>query len=84
MGRSPRKNLLADPTVAIVALPLALGTESSSGAGAKAGLATAPVASALAAVLGGSNARRLGCPRGGRDSHRGGFPVTAAAVRASR
>ncbi|MFJ5884100.1 SulP family inorganic anion transporter [Kitasatospora cineracea] len=55
MGRSPRKDLLAGLTVAIVALPLALGFGISSGAGAEAGLATAVVAGALAAVFGGSN-----------------------------
>ncbi|MET8628750.1 SulP family inorganic anion transporter [Kitasatospora sp. NPDC004669] len=55
MSRSPRKDLLAGLTVAIVALPLALGFGISSGAGAEAGLATAVVAGALAAVFGGSN-----------------------------
>ncbi|WP_121179545.1 SulP family inorganic anion transporter [Streptomyces sp. 1114.5] len=55
MGRSPRKDLMAGLTVAIVALPLALGFGVASGAGAEAGLATAVVAGALAAVFGGSN-----------------------------
>lgn len=55
MGRSPRRDLLAGLTVAVVALPLALGFGVSSGLGAEAGLATAVVAGALAAVLGGSN-----------------------------
>nr|WP_134009312.1 SulP family inorganic anion transporter [Streptomyces sp. 846.5] len=55
MGRSPRKDLLAGVTVAVVALPLALGFGISSGAGARAGLVTAVVAGALAAVFGGSN-----------------------------
>ncbi|MFD7560083.1 SulP family inorganic anion transporter [Streptomyces sp. NPDC059835] len=55
MGRSPRRDLLAGLTVAIVALPLALGFGVSSGLGAEAGLATAVVAGALAALLGGSN-----------------------------
>ncbi|KOU46876.1 SulP family inorganic anion transporter [Streptomyces sp. WM6378] len=55
MGRSPRRDLLAGLTVAIVALPLALGFGVSSGLGAKAGLATAVIAGALAAVFGGSN-----------------------------
>ncbi|WP_030274283.1 SulP family inorganic anion transporter [Streptomyces sp. NRRL B-24484] len=55
MRRSPRKDLLAGLTVAIVALPLALGFGVASGAGAEAGLATAVVAGALAAVFGGSN-----------------------------
>ncbi|BFV60608.1 SulP family inorganic anion transporter [Kitasatospora sp. CMC57] len=55
MGRSPRRDLLAGLTVAIVALPLALGFGVASGAGAEAGLATAVVAGALAAIFGGSN-----------------------------
>ncbi|WP_097231336.1 SulP family inorganic anion transporter [Streptomyces zhaozhouensis] len=55
MGRSPRRDLLAGLTVAIVALPLALGFGVSSGLGAEAGLATAVVAGALAAVFGGSH-----------------------------
>ncbi|MBW5481078.1 STAS domain-containing protein [Streptomyces bambusae] len=55
MGRDPRRDLLAGLTVAIVALPLALGFGVSSGLGAEAGLATAVVAGALAALLGGSN-----------------------------
>ncbi|WP_199818790.1 SulP family inorganic anion transporter [Streptomyces sp. NRRL B-1347] len=54
MGRSPRRDLLAGLTVAIVALPLALGFGVSSGLGAQAGLATAVVAGALAALFGGS------------------------------
>lgn len=53
--RNPRRDLLAGLTVAIVALPLALGFGVSSGLGAEAGLATAVVAGALAAVFGGSN-----------------------------
>ncbi|OLZ74359.1 sodium-independent anion transporter [Streptomyces sp. IMTB 2501] len=53
--RDPRRDLLAGLTVAIVALPLALGFGVSSGLGATAGLATAVVAGALAAVFGGSN-----------------------------
>ncbi|MDX2545563.1 SulP family inorganic anion transporter [Streptomyces sp. WI04-05B] len=55
MARDPRRDLLAGLTVAIVALPLALGFGVSSGLGASAGLATAVVAGALAAVFGGSN-----------------------------
>ena len=55
MRRDPRRDLLAGLTVAIVALPLALGFGVSSGLGAQAGLATAVVAGALAAVFGGSN-----------------------------
>ncbi|MBN0048523.1 SulP family inorganic anion transporter [Streptomyces actuosus] len=53
--RTPRQDLLAGLTVAMVALPLALGFGVSSGLGAEAGLATAVVAGALAAVFGGSN-----------------------------
>ncbi|MEU9608093.1 SulP family inorganic anion transporter [Streptomyces sp. NPDC048057] len=55
MVRDPKRDLLAGLTVAIVALPLALGFGVSSGLGAEAGLATAVVAGALAAVFGGSN-----------------------------
>ncbi|MEH0417295.1 SulP family inorganic anion transporter [Streptomyces sp. B21-083] len=55
MTRDPRRDLLAGLTVAIVALPLALGFGVSSGLGAAAGLATAVVAGALAAMFGGSN-----------------------------
>jgi SulP family sulfate permease len=55
MRRDIRRDLLAGLTVAIVALPLALGFGVSSGLGAEAGLATAVVAGALAAVFGGSN-----------------------------
>ncbi|MFH8442049.1 SulP family inorganic anion transporter [Streptomyces sp. NPDC018026] len=55
LRRSPRRDLLAGLTVAIVALPLALGFGVSSGLGAEAGLATAVVAGAVAAVFGGSN-----------------------------
>ncbi|MFE4827925.1 SulP family inorganic anion transporter [Streptomyces sp. NPDC056672] len=55
MGRHPRRDLLAGLTVAVVALPLALGFGVSSGLGAAAGLATAVVAGALAALFGGSN-----------------------------
>ncbi|MFC8431847.1 SulP family inorganic anion transporter [Streptomyces sp. NPDC057253] len=53
--RDPRRDLLAGLTVAIVALPLALGFGVSSGLGAEAGLATAVIAGALAAIFGGSN-----------------------------
>ncbi|WP_420822056.1 SulP family inorganic anion transporter [Streptomyces avicenniae] len=55
MGRNPRRDLLAGLTVAVVALPLALGFGVSSGLGAEAGLATAVVAGALAALFGGSH-----------------------------
>src|SRR5689334_7699858 len=54
MTRQPRRDLIAGLTVAIVALPLALGFGISSGLGAAAGLTTAVVAGALAAVFGGS------------------------------
>ncbi|MFF7981167.1 SulP family inorganic anion transporter [Streptomyces sp. NPDC007901] len=58
--RDPRRNLLAGLTVAIVALPLALGFGVSSGLGAEAGLATAVVAGAVAAVFGGSDLQASG------------------------
>ncbi|HEU5129246.1 MAG TPA: SulP family inorganic anion transporter [Glycomyces sp.] len=53
--RSPGRDLLAGLTVAVVALPLALGFGVASGLGAAAGLATAVVAGAIAAVFGGSD-----------------------------
>ncbi len=53
--RSPRRDLVAGVTVAIVALPLALAFGATSGVGAQAGLITAVVAGAVAAVFGGSN-----------------------------
>ncbi|MGP3969508.1 SulP family inorganic anion transporter [Streptomyces sp. 6N223] len=53
--RQPRRDLLAGVTVAVVALPLALGLGISSGMGPAAGLATAVVAGAVAAVFGGSH-----------------------------
>ena len=53
--RSPRRDLLAGVTVGIVALPLALAFGITSGLGAAAGLVTAIVAGAVAAVFGGSN-----------------------------
>ncbi|KUP95239.1 MFS transporter [Thermobifida cellulosilytica TB100] len=55
MRHAPGRNLLAGLTVAVVALPLALGFGISSGLGAQAGLVTAIVAGALAAFFGGSN-----------------------------
>ncbi|KAB8195544.1 STAS domain-containing protein [Nonomuraea phyllanthi] len=55
MRRRPRQDLFAGLTVAVVALPLALGFGVSSGLGAASGLATAVVAGALAALLGGSD-----------------------------
>lgn len=60
MGRSPRKDLMSGLTVAVVALPLALGFGISSGAGARAGLVTAVIAGAVAAVFGGSNLQVTG------------------------
>ncbi|WP_079062709.1 SulP family inorganic anion transporter [Peterkaempfera griseoplana] len=60
MGRSPRGDLLAGLTVAVVALPLALGFGIASGAGAEAGLVTAVIAGAVAAVCGGSNLQVTG------------------------
>ncbi|CAB4703293.1 MAG: hypothetical protein F2663_07405 [Actinobacteria bacterium] len=48
-------DLAAGATVALVALPLALAFGVSSGLGAEAGLVTAIVAGAIAAVFGGSN-----------------------------
>jgi SulP family sulfate permease len=53
--RSPRRDLLAGFTVAVVALPLALAFGVTSGLGAQAGLITAVIAGAVAAVFGGSN-----------------------------
>ncbi|HWO67915.1 MAG TPA: SulP family inorganic anion transporter, partial [Umezawaea sp.] len=55
LARSPRHDLVAGVTVAIVALPLALGFGIASGLGAAAGLVTAIVAGAVAAVFGGSS-----------------------------
>lgn len=53
--RSPRRDLIAGATVAVVALPLALAFGATSGLGAEAGIATAVVAGAVAAIFGGSN-----------------------------
>lgn len=53
--RSPGRDLVAGLTVAIVALPLALGFGIASGLGAAAGLVTAIVAGSIAAVFGGSS-----------------------------
>ena len=50
----PRRDLTAGLMVGLVALPLALGFGVSSGMGATAGLVTAVVAGAVAAVCGGS------------------------------
>lgn len=53
-------DLLAGVTVAVVALPLALGFGIASGLGAFAGLITSIIAGALAAILGGSNLQVTG------------------------
>lgn len=53
--RSPLRDLVAGATVAVVALPLALAFGEASGLGAQAGLVTAVLAGAIAAVFGGSN-----------------------------
>ncbi|KPI16656.1 sulfate transporter [Actinobacteria bacterium OK074] len=63
MARAPRRDLLCGLTVAVVALPLALGFGVSSGLGAAAGLITAVVAGSLAALFGGS-ARQVSGPTG--------------------
>jgi SulP family sulfate permease len=55
LALSPRHDLVAGLTVAIVALPLALGFGIASGLGAAAGLVTAIVAGAVAAAFGGSS-----------------------------
>lgn len=55
-----RRDLVAGVTVGIVALPLALGFGIASGAGAEAGLVTAIVAGAVAAVFGGSHVQVSG------------------------
>jgi len=54
------QDILAGVTVALVALPLALGFGVSSGVGAAAGIATAVVAGAVAAVFGGSSVQVSG------------------------
>ena len=51
---APLKNLVSGVTVAIVALPLALAFGLASGMGAEAGITTAIIAGALAAICGGS------------------------------
>jgi sulfate permease, SulP family len=57
---SPKQDLVAGLTVAVVALPLALAFGAASGLGAEAGLVTAVVAGIVAAVLGGSNVQVSG------------------------
>src|SRR4051794_11673397 len=56
----PGRDLTAGLMVALVALPLALGFGVSSGMGATAGLVTAIVAGAVAAILGGSRVQVSG------------------------
>jgi SulP family sulfate permease len=51
---APMKNLISGLTVAVVALPLALAFGLASGMGAEAGITTAIIAGALAAIFGGS------------------------------
>lgn len=53
--KSPGQNLLSGVTVALVALPLALGFGIASGMGAQAGITAAVIAGFLAALFGGSN-----------------------------
>ena len=60
MGRSPRADIVAGLTVAVVALPLALAFGVASGLGAQAGLVTAIVAGVVAAVFGGSSVQVSG------------------------
>ncbi len=55
IAKNLKFDLPAGITVAIVALPLALGFGVTTGAGAASGLATAIVAGFIAALLGGSN-----------------------------
>jgi SulP family sulfate permease len=60
LGRSWRGDLLAGITVAVVALPLALGFGVASGLGAEAGIVTAIVAGIVAGIFGGSNVQVSG------------------------
>ncbi len=60
MARTPRRDIVAGVTVGVVALPLALAFGITSGLGATAGLVTAIVAGALAALFGGSNVQVSG------------------------
>jgi SulP family sulfate permease len=60
MGGSPRADLVAGVTTAVVALPLALGFGVAAGLGARAGLVTAIIAGSLAAVFGGSSVQVSG------------------------
>jgi SulP family sulfate permease len=60
LRRSWRADVVAGLTVAVVALPLALGFGVTSGMGAQAGLVTAVAAGAVAAVFGGSKVQVSG------------------------
>jgi SulP family sulfate permease len=60
LGRTWKADVLAGFTVAVVALPLALGFGITTGMGAQAGLITAVVAGLVAAVFGGSNVQVSG------------------------
>jgi SulP family sulfate permease len=60
LGRSWRGDLLAGVTVGVVALPLALAFGITAGLGATAGLVTAVVAGAVAAIFGGSHVQVSG------------------------
>lgn len=60
MADSPRADLIAGLSVAVVALPLALAFGVSSGVGAAAGIATAIVAGIAAAIFGGSRVQVSG------------------------
>lgn len=60
LPRSWGRDLLAGVTVGVVALPLALAFGISSGAGAAAGLTTAVIAGAVAAIFGGSHVQVSG------------------------
>lgn len=60
MADSPRADIVAGLSVAVVALPLALAFGVSSGVGAAAGISTAIVAGIAAAILGGSRVQVSG------------------------
>jgi SulP family sulfate permease len=60
LSRAWRADVVAGLTVAVVALPLALGFGVTTGMGARAGLITAIVAGLVAAVLGGSDVQVSG------------------------
>jgi SulP family sulfate permease len=60
LTRTWRADVIAGLTVAVVALPLALGFGITTGMGARSGLITAVVAGFLAAILGGSNVQVSG------------------------